>query len=498
MKKNILNISFLILLTGSFMYSGCDKKKLDLLPHGPTEASYFQSEADFNKAIFGVYAKMTDFYWYNSGAGNIALFLLQGDDITTNASNEEFEIFTSLQPSSGRVGYMYSKFYQLINRANVFLEKVNDVPDGIFTTPSLKEHEKGEALFLRGLANYYLWNYYGTAPVVITRAVTPDDFKPSSSSGTQLLDQAIQDFTDAAALLPASWDDANRGRATANSANGFLGKCLVFRASATKNTADYTNAITAFDKITGVSLTQDFADNFSDATENNSESLFEFQAAKPFATDNVWLDNDFDNAIGSMSIFWGYYSNHWSLFGTSQFFATQKLANAFEDGDPRKEVTLNSSDRSINKYVTMDNSTGGDPGSRDNYRLLRLSDVLLLKAEAILQSGGAVSDAIELINQVRTRARDGGAVPANYPGGETDKTTVMNWIMNERFLELAGEGQRWLDLRRWHLQGIITLNSAFFGSNVNVNFEAPKHLLLPIPSIERDVNPNVEQNVGYN
>ena len=73
----------------------------------------------------------------------------------------------------------------------------------------------------------------------------------------------------------------------------------------------------------------------------------------------------------------------------------------------------------------------------------------------------------------------------------------MNWIINERFTELAGEGQRWLDLRRWHLQGIITLDNNFFSSNVPMQFVAPRHLLLPIPNSERDVNPNVGQNIGY-
>lgn len=500
MKKNILKFSILIILAGSVINFGCNKNKLNLLPHGPTEASYFASESDFNKAVLGVYAKMSDFYWFNNNDPKVGLFFLPGDDITTNASNEESEVFASLQPSSGRVSYMYAAFYQMIGRANVVLDKIATVADGIYVTPNLKNYHKGEALFLRAFGNYYLWNYFGTSPLVTKRPLTTADFTPSNSTGTELLDQAIKDLTDAATLLPATWDAADRGRVTANAANGLLGKALVFRASATKNAADYTAAITAFNKITGLSLVPDFTDNFSDATENNNESLFEYQAAKAFGGDNYWLDNDFDNPIGDLSIYWGYYSNHWSLFGQSQFFATTKLLNAFDAADPRREITLNPDDRSINKYVTMDNSTDGEPGSRDNYRILRLADVKLLQAEAILQSGGATTAAIGLINEVRTRARNivaGGTVPANYSTSQTDKTTIMNWIMNERLIELAGEGQRWLDIRRWHMQGIITLGNNFFSSNVSVAFQAPKHLLLPIPNSELDVNPNVKQNVGY-
>ncbi|MEO6455315.1 MAG: RagB/SusD family nutrient uptake outer membrane protein, partial [Ginsengibacter sp.] len=336
---------------------------------------------------------MSDFYWFNANTPQVGLFFLPGDDITTNASNDESEVFASLQPSSGRVNYMYAAFYQLIARANTVIEKIDEAAAGVYVTPDLKNHHKGEALFLRGFGYYYLWNYFGTSPLRLTTPKVTGDFPLPNSTGTQLLDQSIKDLSAAATLLPAAWDDRNRGRVTANSANGLLGKALVFRASSTKNAADYTAAISAFNKITGLKLVPDYGDNFSDATENNEESLFEYQASTAFGGDNYWLSNDFDNAIGSMSFYWGYYSNHWSLFGQSQYFGSTKLLNAFVPDDPRKQITLND-DRTINKYVAEDNSTGGNPGSKDNYRILRLADVKLLKAEAVLQPGGSAAAAI--------------------------------------------------------------------------------------------------------
>jgi tetratricopeptide (TPR) repeat protein len=503
MKTFIVRISVLTMLfaTGIVIHS-CKKSKIDLLPHGPTEIDFFTKEDDFNKGVLGVYAKMTDFFWYNVGQGNtpIPAFLLLGDDITTNNSNEEFEIFGSLQPSSGRISYLYSRHYQLIARANVMLQKIDGPEGAVYKTAGLKEKHKGEALFLRGYAYYNLWNFFGTSPLVTERVTSPDQFTPPSTTGTQLLDQAIADFEAAAALLPASWDAANLGRVTANSANGMLGKSLVFRASAAKNAADYTAAIAAFNKITGVSLVEDYSDNFAYDTENNEESLFEFQASQAQGGDNVWLDNDFDNVIGNLSIYWGFYENNYSLFGMSRFYVTQKVAAAFEPGDPRIAATFDPADRTVKKYVARGKNNQPGAGSINNYRILRYADVLLLKAEAILQSGGSTSEAIGLINQVRGRARAmaGGAVPADRPTGETDKAKIMDWIMTERLLELAGEGQRWFDLRRWQLQGIISLNDAFFSSNVTgMSFQLPKSLNLPIPNTEIDVNPNVTQNPGY-
>lgn len=129
------------------------------------------------------------------------------------------------------------------------LAKIEEAPDNLFTTPNLKNHERGEMLFLRAYVYSQLWNVFGMAPVITDRIQTTDKITPPSSEGTQLLDQAITDLQQAAALLPASWNAANLGRATQHSANALLGKALVFRASSTKNNADYTAAIQAFDKI---------------------------------------------------------------------------------------------------------------------------------------------------------------------------------------------------------------------------------------------------------
>jgi hypothetical protein len=70
--------------------------------------------------------------------------------------------------------------------------------------------------------------------------------------------------------------------------------------------------------------------------------------------------------------------------------------------------------------------------------------------------------------------------------------------MDERLMELAGEGQRWIDIRRWALAGQITLDNAFFSSAIpgDMGFES-KNLYFPIPTGETDANPNITQNPGY-
>src|SRR5690349_19733783 len=129
MKRNIVKISLslvLVFVLCGTVIDSCKRSNLDLFPHGPTEQSYFTTEAEFNRTVLGVYAKMSDFFWFNTGPGNttITMFVLPGDDVTTNQSGEEFEIFGSIQPGSGRVRYLYTALYQMINRANLVLQKI--------------------------------------------------------------------------------------------------------------------------------------------------------------------------------------------------------------------------------------------------------------------------------------------------------------------------------------------------------------------------------------
>jgi starch-binding outer membrane protein, SusD/RagB family len=497
MKKNITLIFSMVFVL--ITYNACQESNLDIRPNSVTEDAYFAEEVEFERAVYGVYAKMTDFYWYNGSQWSSVqpITLLTGDDITTGGA-DEFEIFSNINSGSGRLGYLYAAIYQMIARANVVLQKNSSVADGIYVTPGLKDTHRGEALFLRAYGHYLLWNLFGTAPVRNARVELLADMKPLSSTGTQLLDQAINDLTEAAILLPTSWDTGNRGRVTKNSANGLLGKSLVFKASVTDSDSDYQSAITAFNKITGVSLVSAFDDNFAFDTENNSESLFEHQATQAFGGDNSWLSNDFDNAIGSLAVFWGFYSNHWSLFGKQPFIATQKLIDSYEVGDPRLDFTVNTGDKAIKKFVTRDKSTQNGQSSVNNPRILRYADVLLLKAEALNESGGSTVQAIQLINDLRTRARGAGVSPANKNTGITDRTLIRQMIMEERLMELAGEGQRWFDLRRWALGGQITLNNTFFSSAIptDMGYEE-RNLNFPIPSSETNVNPNITQNPGY-
>jgi starch-binding outer membrane protein, SusD/RagB family len=440
---------------------------------------------------------------------SMGVWMLPGDDMTTTGSgnsNTEFDTF-SIAAANGASENIFRNAYLVIARANVVLSKLDQVADGVYTDTNLRQYHKGEALFLRGLMNFQLWNFFGTSPVVTTRLTDIDDVFKLPSTGTQLLDQAILDFSEAASLLPdkATWGSANLGRATKNSALGMLGKSLVFRGTVTNATADFSAAVAAFNGINSdANLVADFSDNFAADTENNNESLFEFQAAKD-PGENIWLPNDFQTTVKGMSVScWTPFTeaNSWG-YGLARWVGTTKLLEQFDAEDPRLPLTIDPTNRYIQKYVYAgrEGALFGGGSSINNPRILRYADVLLLKAEAILRSGGSKSEAIALINQVRTRARnmvEGGTFPQDYSAAETDENVILGYIMKERFLELAfEEGHRWFDLRRWHMAGLITLDSEFFSSERAVAFNPEKHLYFPIPPSELNTNVRMKQNPGY-
>jgi hypothetical protein len=544
LKYILTGVIVIAFVLAAYIISSCDDN-LDLLPGGSTEEQMYGNELDFQKGIYGVYAKLTDIYNFSNNDPKHFIWLLPGDDLSTLGSSA-FETFNGITPTDSKINAYWNRMYQLVNRANTVLQKLSEEQGDVIVTPGMKGYIRGEALFLRSWAYFNLWNFFGSnAPLVTFRIQSIDNVNQPSSTGTAIIDTVIADLQKASQILPVSWPSNQLGRITKDAAFGFLGKALVFRGDYTKNSADYTAAITAFNSITNHSLVSRFGDNFDCQKENNQESLFEFQASISPGMDNIWLWNDFDlTGASTMTAYWGFFhpggfnyaipgtTNHyegymwsdWTCPSNKAVTPSLKLVNAFHPDDPRLLETFqpyNSWDAGrYNGYIfakyAMRGAASSDwtTGNANNPRLLRLADCKLLHAEAIVKSGGSLTAAIGLVNDIRTRARNSAfGTPSSEPAdlsltGLTSEG-VLESIMNERLLELAGEDHhRWFDLKRWHAHGDINLQS--WGAN-DTGFSSPLadfkfsefysrtqgKLLYPIPTSETETNPNVIQNPGY-
>src|SRR5690554_793067 len=517
------------LILGALAAMGCDPSLVDLPPTSPTEQSYFSNVIQFRTQLIGVYAAIYDDYHFAAVGYNgwvAGTWLLPGDDLTeTQGARTAFELFDgSLNPSHGHLQYVFASAYKTIARANVTIDKVNTVDFSTFEGKDEIAAMKGEALFLRAYSYFKLFNIYGSVPLVTKRLQTEEETNTPKSEPVEVITQVIEDCREAINILPESWEPEFAGRVTKNSARGLLAKALVFRGNYSGNNADYAEALTVANSITAT-LVPNFVHNFSSATENNAESLYEVQAGVASSgNNNLQLHNDGAwRGVENLSV----YRGHMMEFGgrgdfndasSTKFLITRKLLDKFGD-DPRIKVFLNEEDgfngrifQKYNKPDGVNQLSGFHGGSVNNERVLRFADVKLIAAEAALRSGN-INAAVQHLNDVRTRARNwglesgfgDGVTPANYDAAGANESTVMQWIMDERYIELAGEGHRWWDLKRWHKAGTINLSGwtggdEHFSSYLSspINFDVNKHLVFPLPQAEIDRNSGIMENdPGY-
>lgn len=534
-KKYILACTLMIASLVSF--NSCDKN-LDINISKELEVNYFGSEYRITQGIGAAYAEITNIYSADlSNVSKMGFWLLPGDDITSDGTGNSLETFSSLNGDNGPITGMWKTLYKIIARCNFMLEYLDGTSlDAVYKTPGLKDANKAEMLFIRSWCNFKLWDNWRKAPLQDKRISAVSDAILPPSKDFELLDNAISSLETAAPLAKDAWNNLNTGRITKDACYGLLVKLYVTRACYnSKNVDDYGKAITAFGKISSSRIaafkTVKYGDSFDYRTENNSESLFEFQASiQPGGMDNAWLDNDFGGDVGQMAAFYHYMDSHWANYSSEIFGPSQKLMDAFDPTDPRMNETFKGTDvenyggaywwinptwgkfgnHQLVKYTNGDRGKVLDPtwqiGSNNNPRILRVADVKLCVAEAYLATGNTGAALLQ-VNDVRERARNS-VSPASEAPAALGAVTMAD-IMKERMLELAGEdGHRWSDLKRWHAANYINLSNWTatdfgFPSQYDAHlfkFDVSKNLLFPIPTSELNNNPLMAasgQNPGY-
>jgi starch-binding outer membrane protein, SusD/RagB family len=535
-KNNKILACFLGIASLTSFYS-CDKN-LDINISKELEVNYFGNEYRITQGIGAAYAEITNIYSADlSNQSKQGFWLLPADDITSDGTGNSLETFSGLNGDNNSVRMMWITLYKVIARCNFMLEKLDGTTlDAVYKTPGLKDANKAEMLFIRSWCNFKLWDNWRKAPLQDSRINSVSGANLPPSKDFELLDNAIASLEEAAPLAYKTWNNLNKGRITQDACYGLLVKLYVTRACYnSKSQDDYSKAIEAYGKISPEHIEAFkgivYGDNFDYRTENNDESLFEFQASiEPSGQDNAWLDNDFGGDVGQMAAFYHYGDAHWANYSSGVFGPTQKLMDAFDPEDPRKSETFKGDNvenygwsywwinpywgkfgnHQLVKYTNGDRGKVLDPmwqiGSNNNPRLLRLADVKLCVAEAYLSTGNTGAALIQ-INDVRERARNSVSPESTAPAALS--SVAMSDIMKERMLELAGEdGHRWSDLKRWHAAGYINLanwTASDFGFSAEYDpnlfkFEVPKNLLYPIPTAELDRNPLMAasgQNPGY-
>jgi hypothetical protein len=500
----IPKISVLALLAVMLCNTGCDKDLLDKVnPNEPSTAQFWKSSSDATRAMLGVYSRQQIFstyslYWHFATEG-------RSDESFTNTPDpglNQYLVFRQTNTNDGRSAFLWNDLYSLIFRANQVLTNV----PGIEMDADLKKRTLGEALFMRSLAYYDLALLFGDLPLVLTTADA--SVRIPQVAQNVVYEQILTDLATAKANLPLTYDAANKGRATRGAATALMGKVYMQQKKWALASAQFAELI----GTNTYSLVPNYSDNFTEANENNAESIYEVQ----FSGVNKTFGQDFPGAAegNERAQFWGPPG-----VGFTDVEVRRWVFNEYTDltttggVDPRRDQSLFSATGTptlygkafgagglnINpnrilwrKYQNDRSRNFEDFFSGINIRLIRYADVLLMHAEALNEQGQTAA-AVPFINQVRQRANLVPLVASAFT-----QATMKTQIRHERVTERAGEGTRWSDLVRYGLfetpAGLNELKARDADFN---NFIFPKNARLPIPQNDLDIDSNLRQNPGF-
>jgi len=507
--KKIVLYSFALAMV---LISSCAKMEYEN-PNNPTVEAYWKTSNDAIKGVNAVYSTL------HRGAISRWMpfyFIIRSDEgkSTSPATDivNNMDQFLVTDYNYGNAYGIWNDNYIGIFRANQVLQNVP--PIGMDET--LKKRLLGEAKFMRALFYYHLVSLWGNVPLMLTPSLPTD--KPATTPKAEIWAQIEKDLTEASEDLPASYGDADLGRATKGAAYALLGKALMqqrkFEAAKTP-----LNWLCEGEGKSIYSLMTNYRDNFILAKENNKESVFEWQFSENPTENN---DNDVNpnhNYGSSLAQFFGPSGIGWSDGEANRWPVWEFLKEKTTAGtrDPRLEASFlyDSTDVRGPDFTKIYNQTfksryGTGVNSKrvwfrkfqndnwknaegyrspNNWRYIRYADVLLMYAECLNETG-ATNDAYQYVDKVRQRA--GLAKLADIMPGML-KDDFLKQLKHERITELSGEGHRWNDLARWgDLSPALQSRDAGFA-----NFVVGKHELLPIPQKEIDINPNLSQNIPW-
>lgn len=565
--KKYSKIIMSVLAVAGLSLTSCEDifNELAVNPNQQDVSSFYSTPEDINKGVLGIYSYVTT--PRAMGVSAARLMANRGDESSDRTDyGVPGQYSASLTPSWYTIVQPYQLFYTAASQA---CQMIEIIPSVEFANEQQKNAYLGEAYFLRAFSHWFLLMNFRNIPLMEHFPKSSKDYRPQSKP-EDTWDFIIADLIKAKELLPKKgyWTGDNLGRVTSASAAAMLGKTYLYRSGIEKyygnsSAVYYTEAAKCFDEIIrgehgNFKLMDDYNDNFRVATENNDESIFEFQflgdavntGFNPGLTDSgVWRDprgaqppslvsNNahvihqwvYDAFVASKDADGKTDSR---MFGTLIFDDTAPEIHAKEGDEVRvfDGKTFNEyynhvdADGKVTKGFAIVSAQAGkyksacrkgldwtlptkNPGNNMwignlranglNYPYIRYADVLLMYAEAVI-SGGTQGKLmpVEAVNEVRTRKS------VNLP----KVTSVdMNVIERERILELTQEGHRFYDLLRWgkvvsRFRELDATDPNFKQYNISayLGFKEGRDEWLPIPIDEVEGNPYITgNNPGWN
>ncbi len=491
---------FIVLILNSCNNFLNDKPQTSL-----TTGNAYNSTSDIENALAGCYQIFyVDYYQWE----NIMLSDNRSDNAYAGGSGEETfvdeDLFQVPTTNSHCYNFWWGQLYQGISRSNILLEKLPQVKDPKLDENNRRAQVTGEASFLRALHYFELVKLFGGVPLeLLSNTADPSITRKPRSTEKQVYDQIEKDLQVAVANLPDNYGSdpsVNKVRATKGAANALLAKIWAQRSDRDyAKVLQYCSSVT--DSPAGYALWPDYNQIFDGAHYLNSESILEIPFIEGSATSNWGVelflapeDGWQKYCVPSKDLVAAYDKQGDTIRKKTNIIFYDNLAWADENwnpcGDAGTKVPFN---------YKQEHPAGWASG--DHIYLLRLADIILLKAEAQNELGHPEL-AAPLVNQIRSR------VGLSAISSGLSKEVMRTAILDERRLELAFEAHRWDDLVRAGVAVSVmnglnefkyTCTDGTVSASIKINYSKcdQSHLLMPIPQSEIDANPNLTQNPGY-
>ncbi|UZR96418.1 RagB/SusD family nutrient uptake outer membrane protein [Chondrinema litorale] len=451
--KNLIRIILGIMLLNVFSCEILDKE-----PESSFSAQgFYQTASDAQAGVYGIYDALqstlyVNFSFWGEGRADAVATNHSGDPLALTQNN----LNTTINSAN------WATLYQTISRANYAIKYIPTVFDG---ESEAGLQLTGQARALRALAYFYGVRVWGDLPLITEpyESVEQELFVEKADKEA-VLDQIEADLIYAAENCRESFGgDRDRILFTQGSANALLTHVYMWRHKyeLAIETANNVLENTTYSLVTINDWSRIFTSGYS------NESIFE---------------------IGYNETQTNFLRVLYALGSDSHYFPSETFRNSFEEGDLRQDLIYDVTEeqpRKIWKFFGEGfNDESADP-SENNIVLLRLADIMLLKAEAHNQLG-EIDEALSLINTIRDRA---GLPELNQADAESMYGSVEAAILHERSIELSYEGHRWFDLVR--TGRAIEVMQPINGLNDEGN------LVWPIHEDAINRNPNIEQNQFY-
>ncbi|WPU94864.1 RagB/SusD family nutrient uptake outer membrane protein [Mucilaginibacter sabulilitoris] len=446
----------LVILLIAAAIAGCKKSFLDRPSNSQISSNnFYKSTSDLRLATASLYGGAPWWGWQNN-----ALIPL-GDVLSGNATyqwnNDLVQLYTrTITAQNGYLSGGWTGLYNVIGQANSVINAIQKQADSSIPIAD-KNAAIAEAKFIRAVAYYHLAVYWGAVPIIEDNSKLIKDPLLTRNIVSDVYKFIAKDLTFASQNLPKS--DAP-GRLTTWSAQGMLGKVYLTMAGWGKNgTRDQALLDSAKKyagnvcKSSGLSLFSSYYNLFRTQYNDSPESLFALQwaAGVDYGNGNAWVTYSPSNDINPQKTgAWTALAPSYDLYLTYTAKDTlRRKATIMLTGDYYPELNAagggyTATQVCMKKHIIGNEKDNNAPtmtiwSSPEHNAILRLADVYLVYAEAILGNNGTTSDgdALTYFNKVRERA---GIDPAS--------TLTADMLLKERRAEFAFEGQYWIDLVR--------------------------------------------------